>query len=206
MSFSLGGFSGGEGEELLPPEADVQNATMEIDASGIPGKQLWDIYMDALPQLQAEAAKAASSTAGGKETATAAGTNALEEVGSELSGKFMTVLMASKLSIALNQLSMITPTAKMAGKGALSYLPAQSMLPEGKVTLRFTGIDALAKAMEKRGKNDDMAQQIMGIASGVRAMGKQDPTSTGADRAYIIDIVFGKDGSITANGQKVWGG
>jgi hypothetical protein len=80
------------------------------------------------------------------------------------------------------------------------------MLPEGKVTLRFTGIDALAKAMEKRGKNDDMAQQIMGIASGVRAMGKQDPTSTAADRAYIIDIVFGKDGSISANGQKVWGG
>lgn len=206
MSFSLGGFSGGEGEELLPPEADVQNATMEIDASGIPGKQLWDIYMDALPQLQAEAAKAASQTAGGKESATAAGTSALEEVGGELSGKFMTVLMASKLSIALNQLSMITPTAKMAGKGALSYLPAQSMMPEGKVSLRFTGIDALAKAMEKRGKNDEMAQQIMGIASGVRAMGKPDPTTTAADRAYIIDIVFGKDGSISANGQKVWGG
>jgi len=101
---------------------------------------------------------------------------------------------------------MITPTAKMAGKGALTYLPAQSMLPEGKVSLRFTGIDALAKAMEKRGKNDEMAQQIMGVASGVRAMGKADPTSPATDRAYIIDIVFGKDGSISANGQKVWGG
>jgi hypothetical protein len=206
MSFSLGGFSGGEGVAPLPPEADVQTATMDIDASGVPGKKLWDIYMDALPQLQAEAAKAASQTAGGKESATAAGTSALEEAGGELSGKFMAVLMASKLSIALNQLSMITPTAKMAGKGALTYLPAQSMLPEGKVSLRFTGIDALAKAMEKRGKNDEMAQQIMGVASGVRAMGKADPTSPASDRAYIIDIVFGKDGSISANGQKVWGG
>lgn len=206
MNFSLGGFSGGEGEEFLPPEADVQNATLEIDASGIPGQKLWDIYMDALPQLQAEAAKAASQTAGGKETATEAGTNALEEVGGEMSGKFLEVLTAAKLSIALNQLNLTTPTAKMAGKGALSYLPAQGMLPDGKVTLRFTGIDALAKAMEKRGKNDETAQQIMGIASGVRAMGKPDPTSPANDRAYTIDIVFGKDGSITANGQKVWGG
>lgn len=206
MTFSLGGFSGGTENEFLPAEADVQNATLDIDASGIPGKKLWDIYMDALPQLQAEAAKAASDTAGGKQTATGAGASALEEVGGEMSGKFMEVMSAAKLSIALNQLSMVTPTAKMAGKGAMSYLPAQSMLPEGKVSLRFTGIDALAKAMEKRGKKDETAQQIMGIAAGVRAMGKPDPTTPATDRAYIIDIVFGKDGTITANGQKLWGG
>ncbi|MEQ1755671.1 MAG: hypothetical protein ABL973_16240 [Micropepsaceae bacterium] len=206
MTFSLGGFSGGPDQEFLPAEADVQNATLDMDASGVPGKKLWDIYMDALPQLQAEAAKAASQTAGGQQTAANAGTAALEEVGGEMSGKFMEVMSAAKLSIALNQLSMITPTAKMAGKGAMSYLPAQSIMPEGKVSLRFTGIDALAKAMEKRGKKDEMAQQIMGIAAGVRAMGKPDPTSPATDRAYIIDIVMGKDGSITANGQKLWGG
>jgi hypothetical protein len=106
--------------------------------------------------------------------------------------------------LALNQISMVTPTAKLTGKGAMSYLPAQSLMPEGKVTLRFTGIDALAAAMQKRGKNDEMAQQIMGITSGIRAMGKPDPTSSASDRAYIIDIVFGKDGSISANGQKVF--
>lgn len=204
MTMSLGGFSGGPDNAFLPAEADVQNATVDLDASGVPGKKLWDIYMDALPQLQAEAAKAASETATGKSDATTAGATALEQVGGDMSAKFMEVMSAAKLSIALNQLSMITPTAKMAGKGAMSYLPAQSIMPEGKVSLRFTGIDALAKAMEKRGKNDEMAQQIMGIASGVRAMGKPDPTSSATDRAYIIDLVFAKDGSVSANGQKLF--
>ena len=113
----------------------------------------------------------------------------------------MEVLMASKLSIALNRLNLSTPTAKMTGKGLASYLPAENIMPEGKVSLRFSGIDTLAKAMEKRGKKDEMAQQIMGVIAAVRAMGKPDPASPKDDRAYIIDIQFTKDGKILANGQ-----
>lgn len=203
MSLSLGGFTASAEEPMLPPEADIQNATLDIDATGVPGKKLWDIYMDALPQLQAEAAKAAGQSASGKGDATTAGATALEEMGGEVSGKFMEVMSAAKLSIALNQLSMITPTAKMAGKGMATYFPAQSIMPEGKVSLRFTGVDALAKAMEKRGAKDEMAQQIMGMVAAVRAMGKPDPTSAAGDRAYIIDIVFTKDGQVLANGQKM---
>jgi hypothetical protein len=86
----------------------------------------------------------------------------------------------------------------------MSYLPAQSLLPEGKVSFRFTGIDALAAAMQKRGAKDETAQQIMGFTSAVRAMGRPDPASAAGDRAYIIDLVLGKDGSLTANGQKVF--
>jgi hypothetical protein len=202
MSLGLGGVSGGEGEDILPPEADIQNAVMEIDASGIPGKQLWDIYVDALPALQAQAAKAASETASGN--ADAAASNAeLEQVGSEMSAKAMMVLSAAKLSIAMNQLNLTTPTASVAGKGAMSYLPAQSLMPEGKISFRFTGIDALAAAMQKRGRGDETAQQIMGMASAIRAMGRPDATSPANNRAYVIDVVFGKDGSVTANGQRM---
>ncbi len=203
MRLDAGGFATNADEPMLPPEADVQNATLEIDASGVPGKKLWDIYMDALPQLQAEAAKVASQSTSATGDATSAGATALQEVGTELSGKFMEVMTAAKLSIALNQLNMVTPTAKLTGKGAATYLPAESTLPEGKVSLRFTGIDALAKAMEKRGPKDEMAQQIMGMVAAVRAMGKPDATSSATDRAYVIDIVFTKTGTVTANGQKV---
>ena len=203
MSLRAGGLASSADEPMLPPEADVQNATLEIDASGVPGKKLWDIYMDALPQLQAEAAKVASESTSATGDATSAGATALQEVGTELSGKFMEVMTAAKLSIALNQLNLVTPTAKLTGKGAATYLPADSMLPEGKVSLRFTGIDALAKAMEKRGPKDEMAQQIMGMVAAVRAMGKPDATSSATDRAYVIDIVFTKNGTVTANGQKM---
>lgn len=203
MSLSLGGIETGDAEALLPPEADIQTASVEIDTSGVPGRQLWDIYVDALPALQAEAAKAAGETATGSADATDVGSAAMEQVSGELSAKFMQVLSAAKLSIAMNQLNVVTPTAKIAGKGAMSYLPAESLMPEGKMSFRFTGVDALAAAMQKRGANDDAAQQIMGFASAVRAMGRPDPTSSANDRAYIIDLVFGKDGSLTANGQKV---
>lgn len=200
MGFSMGGMSGAPEDPMLPPEADVQEATMELDASGVPGRKLWEIYMDALPQLQAEAKKAAADTAKGQD-ATAAGAAALEQVGGDLSGKAMEVLMASKLSIALNKLNLSTPTAKMTGKGLASYLPAENPMPEGKVSLRFTGIDALANAMQKRGAKDEMAQNIIGFISAVRAMGKPDPASPTNDRAYIIDIQMTKDGKILANGQ-----
>ncbi len=202
MSFGAGGMSAGSEAALLPPEADVQNATMEIEASGVPGQKLWDIYVDSLPQLQAAAAKAAGDTATGKGDATTAGAAAMEQVGGEISGKFMEVMMASKLSLALNKLDLMTPTAKMTGKGLASYLPSEGM-PEGKVSLRFTGIDALAKAMQARGSKDEMAQQIMGIVAGVRAMGKPDPASAKDDRAYLIDIQFTKDGKVLANGQNL---
>ena len=188
----------------MPPEADIQTATIEIDTSGVPGRQLWDIYVDALPALQAEAAKAAGETASGSSDAATAGSAALEQVSSEMSAKFLAALSAAKLSIAMNQINVVTPTAKIKGNGLMSYLPAESMLPEGKMSFRFTGIDALATAMQKRGAQDETAQQIMGFTSAVRAMGRPDPASAPGDRAYIIDLVFGKDGSMTANGQKVF--
>ncbi len=204
MSAGMGGASGSADDPLLPPEADVQDASFEIQASGVPGQKLWDVYMDALPQLQAEAAKVASETAKGGD-ATASGSAALEQVGMDLSGKFMQVMSAAKLAIALNRLNLTTPTAKMTGRGVATYLPAQSMMPEGKVSLRFSGIDALAKAMERRGAKDEMAQQIMGVVTAVRAMGKPDPASSKDDRAYIIDIEITKDGKVLANGQDMLG-
>lgn len=201
MSFGMGGMAAGE-EVMLPPEADVQNAVMEVEASGVPGQALWDVYIDSLPKLQAAAAKAAGDTATGKDDATTAGTAAVEQVTAELSSKAMEVLMASKLAIALNKMDLVTPTAKMTGKGIASYLPAEGM-PEGKVSFRFSGIDALAKAMQKRGPKDEMAASIMGFVSSVRAMGRPDPASPANDRAYIIDIVFTKDGKVLANGQSL---
>ena len=201
MAFGLGGMAGSPDEPFLPPEADVDDASMEMEASGVPGQKLWDIYMDALPQLQAEAAKAASETASGGKDATSAGTEALEQVGAELSGKFMEVLTAAKLQIALNKINLSTPTAKMVGKGTAAYLPAESWFPDGKVTFRFTGMDKLAAAMQKRGAKDEMAQQIMGYISAIRAMGKPDPASPKDDRAYLIDLQFTKDGKVLANGQ-----
>ncbi len=204
LNLSIGGIATGGEEPLLPPEADIQTATVEIDTSGVPGRQLWDIYVDALPALQAEAAKAASDTAAGASPTESASSAAIEQVSSEMSAKFLAALSSAKLSIAMNQINVVTPTAKIAGKGAMSYLPAQSLLPEGKVSFRFTGIDALAAAMRKRGAKDETAQQIMGFTSAVRAMGRPDPASAAGDRAYIIDLVLGKDGSLTANGQKVF--
>jgi hypothetical protein len=202
MSIGMGGMSAGTEEPLLPPEADVQNATVEVEASGVPGQALWDVYIDSLPRLQAAAAKAAGETATGSKDATAASTEAVEAVTGEMSAKAMEVLMASKLAIALNKFDLMTPTAKMTGKGAATYLPTEGM-PEGKVSFRFSGIDTLAKAMEKRGPKDEMAQQIMGVVAGVRAMGKPDPASPKDDRAYIIDVVFTKDGKVLANGQNM---
>lgn len=205
MTMSLGGMTAGGEEPLLPPEADVQEATIEIDATGVPGRKLWEIYMDALPGLQAEAAKVASQTAGG-ESATAAGTAAMEQIGTELSGKFLEVLSAAKLQLALNKLNLSTPTAKMTGKGTATYLPAEALMPEGTVSLRFSGITALANAMQKRGSQDETATQILGAINAIRAMGKPDPASPAGDRAYIIDIAFTKDGKVTANGQDMLGG
>jgi hypothetical protein len=200
MTVGMGGVAGGAEDPMLPPEADIQDVSIDVEATGVPGQKLWDIYMDALPQLQAEAAKMATDTAKGESAATT-GSAALQQVGMDLSGKFMEVMNSAKLAIAFNKLNLTTPTAKMSGKGLATYLPAESMMPEGTVSLRFSGIDALAKAMEKRGVKDEMAQQIMGVVTAVRAMGKPDPASSKDDRAYIIDIVFTKDGKVLANGQ-----
>jgi hypothetical protein len=200
----MGGMAGGPDAPMLPPEADVKNATLEVEATGVPGQKLWEIYVDSLPELQAAAAKAAGETATGQGDVATAGSAAVEQVSAELSGKFLEVLTVAKLSVALNKLDLLTPTAKMTGKGAATYLPAEGM-PEGKVTLRFSGVDALAKAMQKRGPQDQMAQDIMGALAGITAMGKPDPASPANDRAYIIEIQFSKDGKILMNGQDMMG-
>lgn len=205
MTAGLGGMGSGAETPMLPPEADMQNATMDIEASGIPGRQLWDIYVDALPAIQAEAKRAATTATTGAAADSAATSAEMEKLTTEMSMKFMQVLMSAKLAILLNKMDFTTPTAKMTGKGNATYLPQQAMLPVGKFTFRFTGLDALAKAMEKRGKNDEMAQQMMGYVSAVRAMGKPDPASSPSDPAYLIEIELTQDGKILSNGQDMTG-
>ncbi|MBI1213250.1 MAG: hypothetical protein GC190_17430 [Alphaproteobacteria bacterium] len=205
LTAGLGGMGTGADAPLLPPEADVQDAAVEFEASGVPGRQLWDIYVDALPAIQAEAKRAAESAA---TAATAQGqdtSSQVEQLTGEMSMKFMQVLSTAKLAIALNKMNLTTPTAKMTGKGDATYLPAEQMLPVGKFAFRFSGLEALAKAMEKRGKDDEMAQQVMGYVSAVRAMGKPDPASAPNDPAYIIEIEITKDGKILSNGQDMSG-
>ena len=202
MTVGLGGMGTSPDTPLLPPEADVQDAAVEVEASGVPGQQLWNIYIDALPAIQAEAARAATAGAGGD---TSASEGDIEKVTGEMSAKFMAVLSTAKLVIALNKMNLLTPTAKMTGSGGATYLPAQQMLPVGKFSFRFSGLDALAKAMEKRGKDDPMAQQVMGVVTGIRAMGKPDPASAGNDPAYLIVIEVTKDGKVLSNGQDLAG-
>ena len=201
LTVGLGGMGTSTEKPLLPPEADVQDAAVDIQATGVPGQQLWNIYIDALPAIQAEAARAASAG-----TSNAAGTTGdIEKVTGEMSMKFMQVLSTAKLAIALNKMNLLTPTAKMTGKGDALYTPTQSMLPVGKFSFRFAGLDALAKAMQKRGKGDETAQQVMGVVTGIRAMAKPDPASAPNDPAYIIDIELTKDGKILANGRDMSG-
>ena len=202
MTVGMGPMTSNPDAPLVPPEANVQDATVDIEASGVPGQQLWNIYIDALPAIQAEAARAASAGTG----SAAASTGDIEKVTGEMSAKFMQVLATAKLAIALNKMNVLTPTAKMTGNGTAVYLPAQQMMPVGKFAFRFTGLDALAKAMEKRGKNDEMAQQVMGLVAGIRAIGKPDPASAANDPAYVVNIEITKEGKILSNGQDMFGG
>ena len=202
MTVGLGGMGMSADAPLLPPEADVQDAAVELEASGVPGQQLWNIYIDALPAIQAEAGRAARAGANGNASSSAGD---IEKVTGEMSAKFMQVLQTAKLAIALNKMNLLTPTAKMTGKGGATYLPAQQMLPVGKFSFRFSGLDALAKAMAKRGKEDQTAQQMMGVVAGIRAMGKPDPASAANDPAYLIDIEITKDGKVLSNGQDMSG-
>jgi hypothetical protein len=204
MTAGLGGMGMSADAPMLPPEAEVQEATVEVEASGVPGKQLWDIYVDALPAIQAEAKRAAT-TAATAATAEGAAAGEMEKVTGEMSMKFMQVLSTAKLVIALNKMNLTTPTAKMTGKGGATYLPAEQMLPVGKFSFRFSGLEALAKAMEKRGKKDEMAQQVMGVVTALRAMGKPDPASAPNDPAYLIEIEITKEGKILSNGQDMSG-
>ncbi len=203
LTFGLGGMGMSADAPLLPPEADVQEATVDMETSGVPGQQLWSIYIDALPAIQAEAARAARNSTTGNNAQSAGD---IEKVTGEMSAKFMQVLATAKLAIALNKMNLTTPTAKMTGKGAANYLPGQQMLPVGKFSFRFSGLDALAKAMQKRGKSDQMAQQVMGVVTAIRAMGKPDPASAANDPAYLIDIEITKDGKVLSNGQDMSGG
>lgn len=205
MTAGLGGMGTSADAPMLPPEADVQDAGLEIEASGVPGRQMWDIYIDALPAIQAEAKRAAESAATPNGAAGEQAGSQVEQLTGEMSMKFMQVLSTAKLAIALNKMNLTTPTAKMTGKGDATYLPAQQMLPVGKFTFRFSGLEALAKAMEKRGKGDEMAQQVMGYVTALRAMGKPDPASAPNDPAYVIEIEITKDGKILSNGQDMSG-
>ena len=207
MTANLGGMGTSADAPLLPPEAEVQDATVELEASGVPGRQLWDLYIDALPAIQAEAKRAAASATAAPGAAGAPQASAeVEQMTGELSMKALQVMSTAKLAIALGKMNFTTPTAKMTGKGDATYLPAEQMLPVGKFFFRFSGLDALAKAMEKRGKKDEMAQQVMGYVTALRAMGKPDPASAPSDPAYIIEIEITKDGKILSNGQDMTGG
>jgi hypothetical protein len=246
LGFNFGGASGSADEPLVPPEANIDDATIDIEATGIPGQQLWDIYMDALPKLQAEAVKVAGLAAetgrtamlgadsaaksgdtaalGGGDPAKGGGATTLDggvapkdgvaakpaeqqlaEMGDELSQKAMAVMQAARIAIAFNKLNITTPTAKMTGRGSAVYQPSVAPVPVGKISLRFSGIDKLASAMEKRGPKDETAQQIMGTVTAIRAMGRADPASPKDDRAYIIDLELTKDGRMLANGQNLGG-
>jgi hypothetical protein len=212
MTMGMGGMGSSPDAPMLPPEADVQDAAFEMDVSGVPGQQLWNIYIDALPAIQAEAARAATASASDPATPSnpatpgdpAAATGGIERVTGEMSMKLLAVLQTAKLAIALNKATVTTPTAKMTGSGNATYdMAAQMMMPVGKFTFRFSGLDALAQAMEKRGKDDVMAQQVMGAVSGIRAMAKPDPASVPGDPAYLIEIEMTKDGKILSNGRDI---
>jgi hypothetical protein len=57
--------------------------------------------------------------------------------------------------------------------------------------------------MQKRGKNDEMAQQVLGAVMGIKAMAKPDPKAAPGKPGYLIELEFTKDGKVLANGQQV---
>src|SRR6185436_4000886 len=96
MTAGLGGMGMSAEAPMVPPEAEVQNAALEIDVSGVPGRQLWDIYVDALPAIQAEAKCVAStSTTTGTPESAAAASAEMEKLTGEMSMRFMQVLSSA---------------------------------------------------------------------------------------------------------------
>jgi hypothetical protein len=198
IAFSTGGIKadGENGKPILPPEADIKDAGFDVDISGLPGKELWAIYMQLLPQIQ----QASLATAGGN---TGAGSEAMTKVGEEAMAQFTAALQKSQLGFALNKFNLDTPTLVMGGSGAAKYNPAVDLMPEGKFALRFSGVEALSDAMAKRGKEDEMAQQVMGALMAIKAIAKPDPTAPQGRPGYLIEVEVKKDGGVTANGQKL---
>jgi hypothetical protein len=199
VNMAFGGFSaeGEDGKPVIPPEADVKDSKLDIDIAGLPSKELWGIYMSILPQIQqaslAEAAGASSPAA------EAAMTKASEEA----MMKFTQALSTANLGVNLKTASVTTPTIVMGGDGAATYNMAASPMPVGKFTFRFSGVEALQEAMQKRGKDDEMAQQVLGGIMGLKAMAKPDPKAPAGKVGYLIEVEFTKDGKVLANGQQM---
>jgi hypothetical protein len=199
MSVAFGGFKmdGPDGKPVVPPEADVKDSLLDVNVSGVPSKELWGIYMSILPALQqaslAEAAGAGSPAA----------EEAMNKATEEAMTKFTQALSAANLGINLKKADVVTPTIVMGGDGAATYNMAQNPMPIGKFAFRFSGIEALQDAMQKRGKNDEMAQQVLGAVMGIKAMAKPDPKAAPGKPGYLIELEFTKDGKVLANGQQV---
>lgn len=186
----------GSGKPMLPPEADVKDAGFDLDVSGLPSKELWSIYVDLLPSLQ----KASVASAGGD---TSAGEEAMNKATEEGMGKFYEALQKANLSLLLKSVNLMTPTLVMNGSGQGTYAPATDLTPVGKVKLSFKGVEDLIAAMEKRGKDDAMAQQIVGALAGLKAFAKPDATTPGV---LIIEFESTKDGKMLINGKDLAGG
>ena len=199
VTMSFGGFSaeGEDGKPVIPPEADVKDSKLDVDVSGLPSKELWGIYMSILPQIQqaslAEAAGASSPAA----------QEAMNKAGEEAMAKFTQALSTANLGVNLKAANVTTPTIVMGGDGAATYNMAASPMPVGKFAFRFSGVEALQEAMQKRGKNDEMAQQVLGAIMGIKAMAKPDPKAAGGKPGYLIEVEITKDGKVLANGQQM---
>jgi hypothetical protein len=199
VNMAFGGFSaeGQDGKPVIPPEADVKDSKLDIDVSGLPSKELWGIYMSILPQIQqaslAEAAGAGSPAA----------TEAMNKAGEEAMMKFTQALSTANLGVNLKTANVTTPTIVLGGDGAATYNMAASVMPIGKFAFRFSGVEELQAAMQKRGKNDETAQQVLGALMGIKAMAKPDPKAPSGKAGYLIEVEFTKDGKVLANGQQV---
>lgn len=186
----------GSGKPMLPPEADVKDSGFDLEVSGLPSKELWGIYVDLLPSLQ----KASVASAGGD---TSAGEAAMNKATEEGTAKFYEALQKANLGLVLKSISLVTPTLVMNGNGQGTYSPAADLTPVGKVKLTFKGVEDLIAAMEKRGKDDEMAQQIVGALAGLKAFAKPDPATPGV---LIIELEGTKDGKMLVNGKDLAGG
>jgi hypothetical protein len=197
VNMAFGGFSaeGEDGKPVIPPEADVKDSKLDVDVSGLPSKELWGIYMSILPQIQqASLAEATGSTAAQE---------AMNKAGEEAMMKFTQALSTANLAVNLKAANVTTPTIVMGGDGAATYNMAASPMPVGKFAFRFSGIEALQEAMQKRGKDDEVAQQVLGAIMGIKAIAKPDPKATGGKPGYLIEVEFTKDGKVLANGQQM---
>jgi hypothetical protein len=199
VSMSFGGIKadGADGKPILPPEADISHSGFNVDVAGLPAKELWSIYMQLLPQIQ----QASLATATG--TQSAATEAAMSKITEEAMGKFTAALQTAKLAVNLRKMDLITPTLVMGGDGAASVDMSANPLPTGKFAFRFSGVEALSDAMAKRGKNDEMAQQVLGGLMGLKALAKPDPKAAAGKPGYLIEVEITKDGGVLANGQKL---